>query len=67
MNTMVLPNNDYSIIFDKVKEYNDDNFLTDADFLKPEEIIINDEIRDFIQICNELNSSVQGAVYNTFS
>lgn len=67
MNTSVYPGNDYTIIFDKMKQYNDDNLLTDADFLKSDEIIVNNEIRDFIQICKELNDSSQGCVYDTFS
>ncbi|MDR3132928.1 MAG: hypothetical protein LBU42_02765 [Prevotellaceae bacterium] len=67
MNTLVCPSNDFTIIFDKVKQYNDNNSLTDADFLKSEEIVAHDEIRDFIQICKELNDSSHGCVYNTFS
>ena len=65
MNT--IDHNDFSIIFDKVKQYNDENLLSDNDFLKPEEIITNEEIRNLSLICQELNeSSNKVIVYRTF-
>jgi hypothetical protein len=67
MNTVNLSNGDFSIVFDKVKQYNEANLLSDDDFLKPEEIITNEEIRNFGQICKELNdNSNETVIYQTF-
>jgi hypothetical protein len=67
MNTNNLTNNDFSIVFDKVKQYNDANLLSEDDFLKPEEILESEEIRNFGQICSELNDRSQGIIiYRTF-
>jgi len=67
MNTLNLSNNDFSIVFDKVKQYNEANLLSENDFLRPEEIITNEEIRNFGQMCKELNDSAVGTViYQTF-
>ena len=62
-----LPNNDFSIVFEKVRQYNEENLLSDNDFLRPEEIIMNEEIRNFGQLCKELNDTSNGIViYQTF-
>jgi len=62
-----LSNNDFSIVFEKVKQYNEANLLSDSDFLQWEEIITNEEIRNFGQICKELNDGSNGIViYQTF-
>ena len=62
-----LSNNDFSIVFEKVKQYNEANSLSDSDFLQWEEIITNEEIRNFGQICKELNEGSNGIViYQTF-
>jgi len=67
MNTTNLSNNDFSIVFEKVRQYNEANLLSDSDFLQPEEIITNEEIRNFGQICRELNESSNGiTIYQTF-
>jgi len=67
MNTVNLPNNSFTIVFDKIKQYKEENLLSDNDFLKPEEIVANSEIRDFEQICRELNNNSNGIViYQTF-
>jgi len=67
MNTTNLPKNDFSIVFEKVKQYNEINLLSENDFLKPEEIITNEEIRNFGQMCRELNDNSTGIViYQTF-
>ena len=67
MNTINLQNNDFSIVFDKIKQYNEENALSSNDFLKSEEIITNEEIRDFGQICRELNEISNGIIiYQTF-
>ena len=67
MNTINLHNDDFSIVFDKIKQYNKENVLSSNDFLKSEEIITNEEIRDFGQICRELNENSNGIViYQTF-
>jgi hypothetical protein len=67
MSTNNLPINDFSIVFDKVKQYNENNLLSEDDFLKPEEILAGEEIRNFGQICSELNESSQGTIiYQTF-
>jgi hypothetical protein len=60
-------NNDFSIVFDKIKQYNEANMFSENDFLQPDEIIINDEIRNFGQICKEMNdSAVEIVIYQTF-
>jgi hypothetical protein len=62
-----LSKNDFSIVFDKIKQYNETNLLSENDFLKPEEIITNEEIRNFGQICKELNErAVETVIYHTF-
>jgi hypothetical protein len=67
MNTNNLPKHDFTIVFDKARQYNEANLLSKEDFLKPEEIIASEEIRDFMQICSELNDNSQGTViYRTF-
>jgi hypothetical protein len=67
MNTTNLPKNDFSIVFDKMKQYNKENSLSSNDFLNSEEIRTNEEIRDFEQICQELNAHSNGIViYQTF-
>lgn len=67
MNSTNLSKNDFSIVFEKAKQYNEANLLSDDDFLKPEEIITNEEIRNFRQICQELNDNSNGIViYKTF-
>ena len=67
MDTNNLSNNDFSIVFDKVKQYNEANLLSENDFLQPEEIIASEEIRNFGQICKELNdSTVETVIYQTF-
>ena len=67
MNTTNLSNNDFSIVFEKVRQYNEVNLLSDSDFLQPEEIITNEEIRNFGQMCKELNDNSNGIViYHTF-
>lgn len=67
MNTNNLPMNGFSIVFDKVKQYSEANLLSEDDFLKPEEILAGEEIRNFGQICSELNESSQGIIiYRTF-
>ncbi|GHT56584.1 hypothetical protein AGMMS49982_23490 [Bacteroidia bacterium] len=67
MNTNNLQKNDFSIVFDKVKQYNEVNLLSDDDFLKPEEIIANEDIRNLGQICRELHDNSQGIIiYQTF-
>jgi hypothetical protein len=59
--------NDFSIVFDKVKQYNEENLLSENDFLRPEEIIANEEIRTLGQICKELNEDTVGTIiYQTF-
>ena len=50
MNTLIISSNDFSIVFDKIRQYNEENSLSDNDFLKPEEIIENEEIRNFGQL-----------------
>ena len=68
MNTASLFNNDFSIVFDKIKQYHEENSTSNNIFLKPEEINTNDEIRDFGQICRELNNDSNGIViYQIFS
>jgi hypothetical protein len=59
--------NDYTIIFDEVKKYNEENSLTENDYLSSKELQLSDEIRDFIQICQELNDSERGMIYSVFS
>ena len=60
-------NYDFSIVFEMVKQYNEENSLSEADFLKPEEIIANDEIRNFGQMCKEMNDNPNGTfIYHTF-
>jgi hypothetical protein len=67
MSTNNLSNNDFSIVFEKVKQYNEANSLSENDFLQPEEIIENETIRDFGQICEELNdSTIETVIYQTF-
>ena len=67
MNIIDLPKNDFSIVFEKVKQYNDANLVSDNDFLKSEEIIQNEEIRILAQICKELNDSSNSTIiYQTF-
>ena len=67
MDTNNLSNNDFSIVFDKVKQYNEANSLSENDFLPQKEIIVNEEIREFGQICKELNDSTVGnVIYRTF-
>jgi hypothetical protein len=67
MSTTNLSNNDFSIVFDKVKQYKEENLLSEDDFLKPEEIIVNEEIYNLGQICKELNDNTVGTViYQTF-
>jgi hypothetical protein len=67
MNTNNLLKNDFSIVFNKMKQYNEENLLSEEDFLKPEEIIANEEIRDFMQICSELHdNSQERVIYRTF-
>jgi hypothetical protein len=67
MNT-VITSNDFSIVFDKIRQYNEENSLSDNDFLKPEEIVENEEIRNFGQLCKELNdNSVGNVIYHTFT
>jgi len=62
-----LSKNDFSIIFDKVKQYNEANSLSDEDFLNNEKIIENEEIRILGQICKELNENSGGTIiYQTF-
>jgi len=66
-NATDLSKNDFSIIFDKVKQYNEANSLSDEDFLNNETIIENEEIRILGQICKELNENSGGTViYQTF-
>ena len=68
MNTLIISSNDFSIVFDKIRQYNEENSLSDNDFLKPEEIIENEEIRNFGQLCKELNdNSVVPVIYHTFN
>ncbi|MDR0712691.1 MAG: hypothetical protein LBF89_00270 [Bacteroidales bacterium] len=64
---IVISSNDISAVLDKVRQYNEENLLSDNDFLKPEEIIENEEIRNFGQLCKELNDDSVGTfIYHTF-
>ncbi|MDR0604376.1 MAG: hypothetical protein LBG80_08760 [Bacteroidales bacterium] len=66
MDTTVL-SNDFSIVFDKVRQYNEENLLSDNDFLSHEEIIENEEIRKLGEICKEIHdASVETLIYQTF-
>jgi len=68
MNANNLSKYDFSIVFDKAKQYNEINSLSDDDFLKPGEIITNEEIRNLGLICKELNNNYnETVIYQTFS
>ena len=57
----------FDLVFEKLKQYNELHSLSDDDFLKPEEIIANDAIRKFSQICREMNDNHNDtSIYRTF-
>ncbi|GHT22716.1 hypothetical protein AGMMS4957_13280 [Bacteroidia bacterium] len=62
MNTNNLLKNDFSIVFDEVKQFDG------VELLSNEEMIANEDIRNLGQICKELNNNLQGNfIYRTFS
>ena len=66
MNTTDL-SNEFIFVFDKVKQYNEENSLSNDDFLSAEEIIMTEEIRKLGEICEELNKDTLGEIiYQTF-
>jgi hypothetical protein len=60
--------NDFSIIFDEIEKFHDENPSYKFNFISEEDMNHDKSIREFTNICQEINSSPNTSViYTTFS